>query len=121
MAEDELQAPMMLFDGDCGFCRRWIARWRTLTGPHVRYAPYQEVHDRYPQLTRQQCAHAVQLVMPDGAVYSGAHAVLKALALGGRYAILLRLYERVPPLAWLAERCYQLVARHRGFFSKLSP
>jgi predicted DCC family thiol-disulfide oxidoreductase YuxK len=31
----------MLFDGDCGFCRRWIGKWKELTGDRVRYAPYQ--------------------------------------------------------------------------------
>ncbi len=112
--------PIMLFDGDCGFCRRWIRRSSKLTGDRVRYAPYQEALIRYPQLTAQRCAAAVQLVLPDGTVLSGAHAVFRALDSAGKYRWLRRLYERRPLFARLAERFYQLVAHHRLFFSKFS-
>ncbi len=120
MTEAEHNLPTLLFDGDCGFCRRWIRRWNKLTGSQVRYLPYQEALARYPQLTQQQCAAAVQLVMPDGAVLPGAHAVFRALDLGGKHRWLLRLYETRPLFAALAERLYQLVAHHRLFLSKLS-
>jgi predicted DCC family thiol-disulfide oxidoreductase YuxK len=110
----------MLFDGDCGFCRRWIGKWKELTGDRVRYAPYQLALGEYPQLTEQQCAAAVQLVMPDGTVFSGAHAVFRALDLGGRYRWLLHTYESRRSFAAVAERLYKLVARHRIFFSRLS-
>lgn len=119
MAGTKGGTPIMLFDGDCGFCRRWIRRWQALTGPLVRYAPYQEALAAYPQVTRRQCEEAVRLILPDGSVLSGAHAVFKALALAGRYAWLLRLYEKAPLFAPAAERCYQLVAHHRVFFSRL--
>ncbi len=112
--------PTMLFDGDCGFCRRWIRKWNKITGDRVRYAPYQQALAQFPQLTEQQCAAAVQLIMPDGTLFSGAHAVFRALDLGGRYRWLLRLYESRPLFAAVAERLYQLVAHHRVFFSKFS-
>ena len=33
--------PALFYDADCGFCRRWIARWSRSTGDRVRYLPYQ--------------------------------------------------------------------------------
>jgi lipase maturation factor 1 len=114
------ETPTMLFDGDCGFCRCWIRRWETLTGDRVRYVPYQQALARYPQVTEQQCAAAVQLILPDGTVFSGAHAVFRALDLAGRHRWLLRTYERCTLFARVTERFYQLVARHRVSFSKLS-
>jgi predicted DCC family thiol-disulfide oxidoreductase YuxK len=120
MKEDTGNLPVMLFDGDCGFCRRWVRKWNKLTGEQVRYAPYQRTVARYPQLTEHQCAAAVQLVMPDGTVCSGAHAVFRALDLGGRCRWLLRLYESRPLFAAVAERLYQLAARRRFFFSKFT-
>ena len=63
---------------------------------------------------------AVQLILPEGAVFSGAHAVLKALALSGRYRSLLRMYEKLPLCASLAEWFYQLVAHNRMLFSKFA-
>lgn len=117
MAE-ETTAPVMLYDGDCAFCRGWIGRWRGLTGGRVRYEPYQEAGKAYPQVTAEQCEGAVQLILPGGEVFSGAHAVFKALELGGRYAPLLRLYEKFPLFGPLAEFLYQVVAHHRLFFSR---
>ena len=112
--------PMMLFDGECGFCRHWIKKWDAITAGRVRYAPYQEKLSAYPQLTETQCVEAVQLILPGGAVLSGAKAVFKALSLGGRYGALLALYEKAPLFGRLAEFFYQVVAHHRIFFSRLS-
>jgi len=116
--EENSTVPVLLFDGDCAFCRSWVERWRQRTGGKVRYAPYQAELSAHPQLTEKQCEEAVQLVLPDGAVYSGARAVFKALALGGRRAWPLALYERVPLAGAFFELCYRFVAGHRPFFSR---
>ena len=44
------------------------------------YAPFQEVGERFPQVSREEFAAAVKLILPDGEVRSGAHAVVTALA-----------------------------------------
>lgn len=117
--EKGTELPVMLYDGDCAFCRGWIEKWRGVTGGALRYEPYQRAGAAYPQVTAEQCEEAVRLVMPGGGVFSGAHAVFKALALGGKYGRLLWLYEKVPLFGPAAERLYRLVAHHRIFFSKL--
>lgn len=111
--------PVMLYDGDCGFCRAWIGRWRAVTGDAVRYEPYQTALPAYPRLTEEACRRAVQLVMPDGSVRSGAHAVFTALARGKGGGRLLRCYERLPLFGRIAEAVYGLVARHRPLLSRL--
>ena len=75
------ERPLAIFDGDCGFCRLWIARWKLRTGPKVDYAPSQEVAPRFPEISAERFARAFQLVLPDGRVLEGAEAVL---ALAGR-------------------------------------
>ncbi|WP_394826955.1 lipase maturation factor family protein [Pendulispora albinea] len=40
---EERARPLVVYDGDCGFCKRWIARFRLRTGTAVDYLPYQEV------------------------------------------------------------------------------
>jgi predicted DCC family thiol-disulfide oxidoreductase YuxK len=110
--------PVMLYDGDCAFCQRWIEKWRRITGERVRYEPFQKALVDFPQLTAEQCRTAVQLILPEGQVFSGAHAVLKALALGGRYGRLLRTYECSSSFGKISEWSYQLVAGHRSFISK---
>ena len=112
--------PILLFDGDCGFCRRWIARWKAITGPHVEYAPFQDVESRYPQITREQFESGVQLVLPGGEVHSGAEAVLRALAVVPGTGWLLWLYLWMPLFGRMARCSYRFIARHRGGFERLT-
>ncbi len=107
--------PTMLWDGDCGFCGRWIRRWKKVTGEAVAYHPYQEVIGDFPQLTAEQCTRAVQLVMPDGRVFHAAHAVLQALACAGRARRLLALYRRSRCFRAVAEAAYRFVAANRSW------
>ena len=111
--------PVMLYDGVCGFCFKWIEKWRQATGSSVAYEPYQKALTDYPRLSEAQCRESIQLVMPDGSVFSGAQAVLKALHLGGKCKILFWSYEHIPLFAPITEWCYRRVAHNRMFFSKL--
>jgi lipase maturation factor 1 len=43
--------PLLLYDGECGFCKLWIARWKTATGGLVDYAPSQEAAERFPEIS----------------------------------------------------------------------
>ena len=92
--------PTMLWDGECGFCSHWIQRWEKATGDTVEYHPYQEALSDFPQVAEEDCKKAVQLVLTDGLVLAGAHAVLKSLAMGGRAKRLFPLYERSPIFHW---------------------
>jgi predicted DCC family thiol-disulfide oxidoreductase YuxK len=107
--------PTMLWDGDCGFCFRWIQRWKKATGDAVEYRPYQEALQDFPQVDEAACREAVQLVLPGGEVLHAAHAVLKSLAVGGRHAWMLRRYERSAFFRRLTEAAYRFVARNRGW------
>jgi lipase maturation factor 1 len=113
--------PLLIFDGDCQFCRRWIARWKNSTGEAVDYLPFQdeEIARRFPEIPRPDLEEAVHLVLPDGTVFRGAHAVLRSLAEGGRHRWLLSLYEQARGFADFAELLYEEVAMHRTFLSKL--
>ena len=72
--------PLLIFDGKCGFCRIWIDYWKQLTGEAIDYAPSQEVAGEYPQIPRENFTRSVQLVEPNGEIFSGAHAVFRTLA-----------------------------------------
>lgn len=111
--------PVMLYDGDCGFCMKWIEKWRRATGEFVAYESYQKGLVHFPQLTEEQCRESIQLVMTDGSFFSGAQAVFKALHLGGKMRFLFWSYEHIPFFAPVMEWCYRRVARNRQFFSKI--
>ena len=107
------EKPVLIYDGDCGFCVYWARYWQALTGDSVRYAAYQEVGTRYPQITPADFQRAVQYVTPDGRVASGAEASLRTLSHAPGKAWWLALYRHVPGLSTLAERVYAGIARHR--------
>jgi predicted DCC family thiol-disulfide oxidoreductase YuxK len=109
------KTPLLIFDGDCHFCRRWIERWRELTRGTVDYAPFQEVADRFPEIPRENFEQAVHFVDADGSVYRGAEAVFRSLGQRGR--VWSWCYEHLPGFAPITEGAYAIVARRRGFAS----
>jgi predicted DCC family thiol-disulfide oxidoreductase YuxK len=113
--------PLLVFDGDCQFCRRWIARWKNSTGDAVDYLPFQdeEIARRFPEIPRADLEEAVHLLLPDGTVFRGAQAVFRSLAEGGTHRWLPRLYQKSPGFAEAAELLYEEVALHRTFLSHL--
>ena len=114
--------PILLFDGDCGFCRRWVSRWREATGGHVGWIPFQDprVGEQFPELTPERCARAVQFIAADGEVSEGAAAVFEALAFRPHGHLARAAFRRVPGLAAMSERVYRWVANRRRLFSRVN-
>jgi predicted DCC family thiol-disulfide oxidoreductase YuxK len=116
------QKPLMVFDGDCNFCRRWISRWQQSTGNRVDYIPFQhpEVAERFPEVPREKFERSVHFIECDGQVYSGAEAVFRSLEYAQFRGWFRWLYEKVPGFASLSEVAYRYVANHRAAFSALT-
>jgi len=114
--------PLLVFDGDCNFCAFWVRRWQRATGSHVEYQPFQDprIAAQFPELACGQFEGAVQLILPDGAVHSGADAVFRALAGNPHEVWLQELYEHSPVFAAVCEVGYRFVARNRRFFSAVT-
>jgi len=112
--------PLLIYDGECGFCRVWIARWRRVTGDRVEYAPYQEVAARFPEIPPERFRRSVQLLEPDGRWSQGAEAVFRSLASVPDRGGMLWLYRCVPGFAPLSEACYRVVAANRPLLSRLT-
>jgi predicted DCC family thiol-disulfide oxidoreductase YuxK len=113
--------PLIVFDGDCGFCRFWIARWRSGTGDTVDFQAFQhpDISRQFPDIPRERFARAVQLIEPNGCVSEAAEAVVRLLALGGRRAPLWA-YHHVPAVALVTERAYRVIADHRSLWSAVT-
>jgi predicted DCC family thiol-disulfide oxidoreductase YuxK len=106
--------PLLVYDGDCGFCKLWIARWRERTGERIDYAPFQRVAAEYPEIPREEFARAVKLIVDDGRIFSGAEAVFRSLGMGRRFSLGEWSYQHLSGFAALAEFIYALVASHRA-------
>ncbi len=106
--------PLIVFDGDCGFCRYWLARWRRVVGDRFDAEPYQLAASRFPTLQRERFRRAVHLILPDGAVYQGAEAAFRLRALAPGHGGWLAAYRRIPCFRPLVDLGYRLIADHRN-------
>jgi predicted DCC family thiol-disulfide oxidoreductase YuxK len=114
MNGEKFHRPLLVFDGDCRFCRAWVEYWKGMTGDRVDYAPFQELGERFPQVSSEEFAAAVKLILPEGEVRTGAYAVVTALAAIPNKRWMLWLYDRVPGIAPLCDGAYHIIANHRS-------
>ena len=112
--------PIVIFDGDCGFCRTWIERWREITGERVEYAASRDVGHFFPDVDPKLYEQTVVLADTDGAIHVGAEAVFRALAHARGWGWPLTAYERVPGVSAVTEACYRFVAARRRMFSRIT-
>ena len=85
--------PILIYDGNCGFCLYWIDIWGKKTKDRVEYAPYQSVSNQFPQVSLDQFKRSVQLVKPNGEITEGAKAVFEILAYNPSLTWLLKTYQ----------------------------
>lgn len=109
------QRLVVLYDGECRFCTEGAARLARFAKPSALELvsskdPAQLA--RFPQVSQFAANRALQLVMPDGRVYSGAAAVAQALNTRPIWRGLTWVYN-VPGVHWLTDRLYDLVAANR--------
>jgi predicted DCC family thiol-disulfide oxidoreductase YuxK len=105
--------PLLIFDGDCGFCTtsaQWIEH-RLPAPVHVK--PWQRLDLGPLGLTEQDVTSAAYWVDERGRTYRGDAAIAKSLvAVGGVWKPIGWLLQ-VPPISLLAAVGYKLVAKYR--------
>ncbi len=112
--------PLLLWDGECDFCRLWIERWKEITAGKIDYATYQEAAEYFPEISRDEFKHSMVFIEPDGTAFFAAEAVYRSLAYRPSRTWLAWSYDRVPGFAAISETAYKFVARHRGFGSAVT-
>lgn len=109
----------IVWDGACGFCRRAVD-WALARDRDRRFLAVPN-HDVPPEFVTPERAaafrDAVHVRTAAGEWLRGGRACLYVLERIG-FTSLARI-ARVPPLVWLVEAAYRLVASNRVFFSRL--
>src|SRR6266481_1728296 len=117
MAQD---LPTLVYDGECGICRYWVTYWQDLTEDRVLYRAYQEAATDFPSIPVSAFQRAIQLIEPDGHVYSGAAATFRVLRHAPGRTAWWRCYSDLPGFATLTEWIYAFLARRRNLLNLLS-
>lgn len=107
--------PVLIYDHNCAFCRRWVERLKHWDRRDtITLLPLQD--PSAPAVARrsiEELRQAVHLVTPEGGVFSGARAakeICRYLPGGG----LVRLFFSVPGVMPTAERVYRWISRRYG-------
>ena len=113
--------PVLLYDGDCGFCTasvRFVERRIPTSADPV---PYQAADLAALGASADRAAREVLWVARDGRVYGAAQAAAMLLIDAGGAWRALGLLLRVPPVRWAAYGVYRLVAANRGRLPGATP
>lgn len=101
----------LLWDGDCGFCARWVERLRRFARRPFDAQPYQSLAGELPPELLRWSNKQMHWVDESGRVYGGSRALARVLAESG-HGFLAALLQSAPlrPFAWLG---YRIAARNR--------
>lgn len=72
--------PLLIWDGQCGFCKYWLLYLKAHIGDRLDYEPFQEIHKNYDDISLKEFKKASRLIDVDGKVYSGPDSLYKSLA-----------------------------------------
>ncbi|MEU5881699.1 DCC1-like thiol-disulfide oxidoreductase family protein [Spirillospora sp. NPDC047279] len=106
--------PVLVFDGDCGFCSSSVRFMRRRIPTSAEAVPYQSADLAALGTSVEQASYEVVWVARDGRTHGGALGVAKMLVDAGGVWRPLGLIAQVPPFRWLAHGLYRLIAANRG-------
>jgi predicted DCC family thiol-disulfide oxidoreductase YuxK len=107
--------PVLVYDGDCGFCTTSVAFAQKWIKPRCEVTSRQRARLDALGVSEQRAEYEALWVTPDGSVYGGAQAVAKLLSSAGGGYVVLGAILQLPPVRRVAHAMYRLVAdnRHR--------
>ncbi len=111
----------LIYDGNCTFCLRSMDWIRKMALPNcLEFLPCQSESrkTRFPTMSENQCMEAMQLVLPDGRILSGAEAIPELLKRLRGWHLCSHLFS-IPGIQWLAPYVYRWVAKNRYSISCL--
>src|SRR5262249_7147410 len=106
---------VMLYDGHCRFCTEGSQRLEDwMKRGSVERADFQQpgILDRFPGLSSEMCMERLHLVAPDGRVFAGVEAIVRAVMTRRVLGTIALLYY-VPGLRQLLDGLYRIVAANR--------
>ncbi|MEQ4720983.1 DUF393 domain-containing protein [Nonomuraea sp. B19D2] len=105
--------PVLVFDGDCGFCTMCVRFIQRRMRTRARITAWQFADLAELGVTRERAQYELLWISERG-VYGGAQAVAKLLIDAGLPWSPLGLVLRLPPMRWLGHGLYRLTANNRS-------
>jgi predicted DCC family thiol-disulfide oxidoreductase YuxK len=106
--------PVLLYDGDCGFCTQLVARASARLDADVDYLAFQTAPLTTYGVSLAEARHSLLWVSVEGRIGHGSEAAARLLVSSGGACALLGRLLLAPPFSFVAAGTYWLVARFRG-------
>lgn len=106
--------PFFLYDGDCGFCQKWVRWLQQRVHDGVEFVPFQAVQDLTPYgLTILDVQSASYWIEDWGDAFRGNRSIARVLKrAGGPWKIIGTVLE-LPGVRWRAAAAYVMISRNR--------
>lgn len=108
-----MEYPILLYDGDCGFCTRTVWALQRHVPGDARLEAWQLADLPSLGVAAEQTRREVIWIGRDGRVRGGAQAVASMLQDAGGLWRVAGVALRIPPVSWAAQGAYRLIARNR--------
>jgi predicted DCC family thiol-disulfide oxidoreductase YuxK len=104
---------VFIFDGDCGFCRKWAGWLQQRIDTAVLFVPFQAVEDLAEFGLTIEDVRAASYLNDHGRSYCGGRAFAKALRRGRGMWKLVGLALDTPGVRAVTDKAYRAIARNR--------
>ena len=116
-----IEKPMMVWDGECGFCNYWITRWKSKTEDRINYKSFQEVAEYFGDIPLKEFKKASRLIETDGSVFSGPDSAFRSFTYFENEDFRWhRWYSKYKWFTFLSDHSYNFIAKHRSFMFTLT-
>ncbi len=112
--------PVLVWDGECGFCKYWVTRWKSLTHDKIDYKTYQEIASQFQDIPLKEFKKASRLIETDGNMYSGPDSAYRSYTYTQKNLPWHTWYTNYSWFTKLSDHGYNFIAKHRPFFFKLT-
>jgi predicted DCC family thiol-disulfide oxidoreductase YuxK len=107
---------LIIFDGDCGFCQKWIQRimkWdRFNQFEYVSLQTPEKWKIRAPHLTEEHLKQAMYAISPDHTIFVGFDA-FRHISQGIPALLWLKWLSHIPGVPWIGRHVYAWIATNR--------
>ena len=106
--------PVMVWDGECQFCKLCTDRFNSLANDDIEFIPFQDLPNKYPNAPDLDYKKSVVFFI-NNQTYTGAAAVFSFYnTIGKKWP--LRLYDRFKIFSKISEMFYRFIANKRRLF-----
>lgn len=110
---------ILVWDGDCGFCKFWKTRWEAKTKGKIEFKTFQTTAENFPDIPLKEFKKASRLIETDGKIYSGPDSAYRSLWHAGNH-IYHELYKKSGWFKYLSDHGYNHIAKNRHFYFQLT-